>query len=112
MQPSDLERLITKTFDGECDAGLLSLGVTKDEINLTPDERLLIAEQEHQLALTYVNEFRQELADIRTMEAYVNNAARQVNEAISKIDGLGTDSGTESDHESDSEPNPESDPES
>ena len=112
LQPSDLERLITKTFDGEYDAGLQSLGVTKDEINLTPDERLLIAEQEHQLALTYVNEFRQELADIRTMEAYVNNAARQVNEAISKIDGLGTDSGTESDHESDSEPNPESDPES
>ena len=109
MQPRDLETLITRTFDGEYDAGLLKLGVTKDEINLTPDERLLIAEQEHQLALTYVNEFRQELADIRTMEAYVNNAARQVNEAISKIDGLGTDS--EPDHGSGPESDRESDPE-
>ena len=88
MQPLDLETLITRTFDGEYDAGLLKLGVTKDEINLTPDERLLIAEREHQLALTCVNEYRQELADIRTMEAYVNNATRQFDEAISQIDGL------------------------
>ena len=112
LQPPDVETVITKTFDGDYDAGLRKLGVTKDEINLTPDERLLIVEQEHQLALTYVNEYRQDLAGRQTMEAYVNNAGRQVNEAISKIDGLCTDSGTESDHESDSEPDPESDPES
>ena len=106
MKPRDLETLITRTFDGEYDAGLLKLGVTTDEINLTPDERLLIAEREHQLALTCVNEFRQELADIRSMEAFVNNAKRQVDEAISQIDGLGTDS--EPDHGS----GPESDSES
>ena len=109
LQPRDLETLITRTFDGEYDAGLLKLGVTKDEINLTPDERLLIAEREHQLALTCVNEFRQELADIRSMEAYVNNATRQVDEAISQIDGLGTDS--EPDHGSGPESDRESDPE-
>lgn len=100
LQPANLRALLLNTFSGNLDDGLQQLGITEAEIELSVGDRMRIGEEEHQVALEYVNEHNKELRNVDEMRQFLRNAKGDVHNGLKSMGGL---SDTETEDESQSE---------